>query len=69
MFIEKTFNGNTKKKKKKNLKPRNLFIVYSSVTDSQINRNSMLKIYLLLKINTTTKFLLFRMKCINDDVY
>ena len=33
MFIEKTFNGNTKKKKEKKLKPRNLFIVYTKQCD------------------------------------
>ena len=38
----------------------------SSVADCQIDRNSITKKYLLIEINTFTKFLLFRMKCVID---
>ena len=45
----------------------------SDVTDSQIDLNSMQKRYLLVRINTIIRFLLFRMKytinggCLFDD--
>ena len=45
----------------------------SDVTDSQIDLNSMQKRYLLIRINTIIRFLLFRMKytidggCLFDD--
>ena len=48
-------------------------VIYSSkqsgVADSQIDRNSIRKKYLLLEINTVTKFLLFKMMLLTGVVY